>query len=177
MSMTKIATVTVPSGGQAAIEFLSIPQTFTDLWVVASTRGNGGASNRNMNIRVNSSTTGYSERMLDSNGSSASSASTSGSLINWAASNDSAATANTFSNVSIYIPNYAGTSNKSFSIDASTENNATANINRITAALWSNGAAITSISLLPESGVSWVQYSSATLYGITKGSLAGVTVS
>lgn len=177
MAVTKIQTVTVGAGGAASIDFTSIPGTYTDLLVVTSMRGNGGAANRNMNIRVNSSTSGYSERMLDSNGSSASSANTSGSLINWGAANDSAATANTFSNVSIYIANYAGATNKSITIDASTENNATANINRITAALWSNTSAITSVNLLPESGVSWVQYSSATLYGILKGSSGGVTVS
>lgn len=177
MAITKIQTVTVGSGGAASIDFTSIPATYTDLLVVASMRGNGGAGSRNMNIRLNSNTANYRELMLDSNGSSASSANTTGSLINWAASNDSASTSSTFSNVSIYIANYAGATNKSISIDASTENNATANINRITAALWSNTSAITSVNLLPESGVSWVQYSSATLYGITKGSSGGVTVS
>jgi hypothetical protein len=47
----------------------------------------------------------------------------------------------------MYIPNYAGSSNKSVSIDAVTENNATAAEANLVAGLWSSTAAITSITL------------------------------
>lgn len=163
---TLIQTVDVGAAGAASIDFTSIPQTYTDLFVVAATRANAGAQVRNMLIRFNGSTSSYSERMVDSNGSSASTAGTSGAQINWSTENDSASTANTFSNVSLYIPNYTGTTSKPVSIDSISENNATYGVIRITAGLWSVGSPITSVSLLPESGSAFVQYSTASLYGI-----------
>lgn len=173
-SMTLIQTKTVGAGGAASIDFNGIPSTFTDVYIVASTRAGQGAIARNMNIRFNGSTSGYSERMMDSNGASVSSASTSGSLINWSLEADSAATANTFSNVSLYIPNYASTTiYKSVSIDSSSENNGTTGYNRLTAGLWANNAAITSISLLAESGSTFVQGSTASLYGVSNATVQG----
>lgn len=174
MSMTKLFEITLGAGGGTSLDFINIPADYTDLMLVASTRASNGAVHRNMNLRVNGSTTGYSEVMLDSNGSSASSAATSGSLINWSVENDSASTANTFSNVSIYIPNYAGSGNKHFSMNSSGENNATTGVNRLVTALWSNSAAITGISLLAEAGSTFVQHSSATLYGISKVPAGGI---
>ena len=157
----KIATVTVGAGGQAAMEFTSIPSTYTDLLVVNSGRDNSG--NSTFTLRFNGSTTGYSQRRLVGNGSAASSSTDASSIL--ILSNDNSATANTFSNVSIYVPNYAGSSNKSVSSDSVTENNGTTAYAWMGAGLWSNTAAITSISLLT---TSWLQYSTATLYGIKK---------
>ena len=176
MSIKLIATTVIGSGGGPNIEFANIPQTGTDLLILASTRAAAGATVRNMNIRLNGSTSGYSERMMDSDGSGASAASTSAALINWSTENDSLSTANTFSNVSIYIPNYSGNAVKSLSMESSSENNATFAVNRITAAIWSGTSPITSVQLIPESGSSFVQNSSASIYMITKGS-NGVTVS
>jgi len=56
---------------------------------------------------------------------------------------------------------------KSISADAVEENNGTTAFAGLSAALWSNTAAITSITLTPQTG-SYVQYSTATLYGISK---------
>jgi hypothetical protein len=74
-------------------------------------------------------------------------------------------TANTFGNTDIYIPNYAGSANKSVSVDTVEENNGTTARALLGAILWSNTAAITALGLTPVSG-SFVQYSTATLYGI-----------
>ena len=166
----KIASVTVGSGGAATIDFTSIPSTYTDLCVKYSTRVTASATFSDLNIRFNGSTSGYSERMLAANGTAAFSAAASGSLINWGASDGSTATTSTFSNGEIYLPNYAGSTNKSMSQDVVTENNSAAT-NSITmqihAGLWSNTAAITQVTLIPSSGT-LVQYSTATLYGISK---------
>jgi len=167
MAIRFIATVTVGSGGASSIDFNNIPQTGDSLLIVASTRAGAGATVRNMNIRLNGSASGYSERMLDSSGSGASSAATSGSLINWSTENDSASTANTFSNVSIHIPQYTSMSTKVLSIDSSAENNATFGVNRLTAAAWSGTTPVTSVSLLAESGSAFVQNSSASIYMVT----------
>jgi len=67
----------------------------------------------------------------------------------------------------IYIPNYAGSTNKSFSSETNQENNATAAFARLLAGLWSQTAAITDIEITPNTG-NWVQYSTAVLYGISK---------
>jgi hypothetical protein len=77
------------------------------------------------------------------------------------------ATANTFASTQVYIPNYAGSANKSFSSENMTENNGATTFMTLHAGLWSNTAAITSIKIAPAGG-SWMQYSTATLYGISK---------
>jgi hypothetical protein len=172
MAITKIATVTVGSGGAASIDFTSIPGTMTDLMVQFSGRGTG-----DLKITFNGSSSGYTRRHLYGQGSSAGSSSGSDQYVG--RSVPSANTANTFSSVQIYIPNYAGSTYKSYGSDSVDENNATTAYQIILAGLWSNTAAITSLSLSDYGGggLLLAQYSSATLYGITKGSLAGVTVS
>jgi hypothetical protein len=80
--------------------------------------------------------------------------------------NPTDSTSNTFANTSLYIPNYAGATNKSYSMDAVTENNATLAGQTIGAALWSNTAAITSIEIASNFGTNLSQYSSFALYGI-----------
>jgi hypothetical protein len=86
------------------------------------------------------------------------------------------ATANTFGNSSIYIPNYSGATNKSYSADGVNETNATQAFQELDASLWSNTASITQVTLSVENG-NFVQYSSATLYGVKSGQSGTTTVS
>lgn len=175
--MKLIQTVTVGAGGAASIDFTSIPGTYTDLMIVYSLRSNRSASGTTDGalIRFNgSSAAAYQTRTLAGNGSSANSladgpSSTLG-IYNYFGATSDLATANTFGNGSIYIPNYAGSTNKSVSIDSVNENNATATLGGIVAGLWANTSAITSINLRPEAGTLYNQHSSASLYGILKGS-------
>jgi hypothetical protein len=67
----------------------------------------------------------------------------------------------------VYIPNYAGSAYKSISIDAVDENNASSAYSVLTAGLWSNTAAITSLRLTDNNG-GYLQYTTAYLYGIKK---------
>ena len=158
-----IATVTVGSGGAADIEFTSIPGTYTDLVLKASLRGTTAATVVGTNIKINGSTTNFSSRYIAGDGASASSGTiTTNYLADIDAANN---TANTFANTEIYIPNYAGANNKSLSVDSVTEQNGTTAYAEMWAILWSNTAAITSISLVPASN-NFAQYSTATLYGI-----------
>jgi len=162
-----IATVTVGSGGAANIEFTSIPATYTDLNILLSLRqtATGGT---NVNMAFNNSTTGYSNRNIISAAGTVVSESTilgtSSIKVGFIPENTNY-TANTFSNQYVYIPNYAGSTNKSVSTDNAMENNSTSVYFGLFAGLWSNTAAITSIKLTPENG-NFVQHSSATLYGI-----------
>ena len=160
----KIASVTVGAGGAATIDIQNIPATYTDLVLKISSRDGSGFSDAY--ITFNGSTANYTDRLLFGTGSAASSSVPSGTGIIAVANNGSASTASTFSNVEIYIPNYAGSNNKSVSIDAVSENNATAAYAYLAAGLWSDSSAINRIVFTPFSNL--VQYSTATLYGISK---------
>jgi len=157
------STITVGAGGQAAIEFTAIPSTYTDLVVKVSTRLD--ANNTAVKIQFNGLTTNLSSRYLYGSGSAASSFTDASNVYFYA--NSSTYTTSTFANSEIYIPNYAGSTAKSVSVDAVTETNASAADMALFAGLWNSTAAITSIKLLPNSG-NFVQYSTATLYGISK---------
>jgi hypothetical protein len=157
-----IATTTVGSGGASTIVFSSIPQTFTDLKVVFSGRRSNAAGS--FYVSFNGVTTNLSSRRLEGSGSGAASA-TDGSFIFAYGINASSYTASVFGNAEIYVPNYTGSTYKSVSIDSVTENNATEAYSTLVAGLWSNTAAITSLTISLSSG-SIDQYSSASLYGI-----------
>ena len=162
-----IATVTVGSGGASSIDFTSIPQTgYTDLLILSSIRGNQN-NGIELYLRFNGSTSGYSGRYLlkDSSDPTAVSGTSYTDRLLCGIVGGATPTANTFSNDTIYIPNYTSSNNKSVSIDNVMENNSTMQWMALTAGLWSNSSAITSISLYPNTNV-WIQYSTATLYGI-----------
>lgn len=169
--MQLIQTVTVGAGGTAAMVFDNVPQTFTDLLLVYSLRGNASAVNQEFPLYFNGNGANYSFRRLFGTGSVAQS-DNAASAVGMQASAANA-TANTFSNGQVYIPNYTGSTNKPYSVDVVTENNATPTIQTIIAGLWSNTAAITNVSI---QGSTIQQYSTASLYGIVKGS-GGATVS
>lgn len=165
----KIASVTVGSGGASSIDFNNIPAIYDDLVFKASLRGNGGATIRSVVLRINGiSSTIYSARILDGDGSGVGSSNNSSQTsINWGGwANDTNSTANTFSNYECYIPNYRSSNNKSLSIDAVAENNATFAQQRLLAGLISTTSVINSINIVGE--VAFVQHSTATLYGIVR---------
>ena len=158
---TLIQSVTVGSGGAASIQFTSIPQTYTDLKLVLSGR-RAGSLPTGMYITFNGSTSNFSGIYLYGTGSSA----VSGSLARYVGSvGGTDWTASVFNNTEIYIPNYTGSTNKSFSTDNVAENNGTPAGLNIIAGLLSHTAAITSIAVAPDTS-DFVQFSSASLYGI-----------
>jgi hypothetical protein len=159
-------TVEVGVLGATDITFSAIPATFTDLLVVASVRGSDAlATNTNLRIQFNGSTSNYSERQLYGNGSSATSATLTYASLGYVSS--AGATASTFGNCQAYIPNYASSAFKSISAEGVAEGNTTAMLMALDAGLWSDTSAITSIKLFVPS-YNLLQYSTATLYGISK---------
>lgn len=171
---TKIAHTEVPSGGQANITFSSIPSTYTDLVILASLRSTQASTVEQVRLSINGSTANFTKRFLQGSGSAPNSYSGSDNQMGYtSAGND---TTSTFGNLMIYIPNYAGSTNKSISADTVDENNGTEAFQVIMASLWSQTTAISSLALSTQNG-NLAQYSSATLYGVTKGSSGGVTVS
>jgi hypothetical protein len=156
--------VVVGSGGAASIDFTSIPSTYTDLVIKISARiSTAGAASST--IRFNGVTTNYSSRYLIGAGTAGTSSGSASSIFVDTPA-DSTYTANSFSNSEVYIPNYAGSTNKSLSVDIVNETNGTVVTQLLLAGLWSNTAAITSISILPGAG-SFVQHSTAYLYGVS----------
>ena len=167
-TFTLISSATVGSGGVTNITLSSIPQTYTDLQLLFSTRDDGGSFLNNVAITFNGNTSGiYSERLIYGYNNTVQTTSNSGAtVINFAYSDQSLATANTFSNNTMYIPNYTGSTNKSVSIDSVTENNnATNAIASLSVGLFASTSPITSINLYA-GGALFVQYATVYLYGI-----------
>jgi hypothetical protein len=179
-TMTLITSYTWPTSGIGFIQaFTNIPQTYTDLLITANVRTDASATSAILYLNFNGvpSDNRYSHRALEGNGSSVASYNSSGATdVAIARVNGDTATSNTFSNIQIYIPNYAGSTYKSVSSDYVTENNATAAFQGIEAALWSATNAITSMSLFTPGGGNYKAGSTFSLYGILKGS-GGATVS
>ena len=170
IAMQPIYTQTVGSGGAASITFNSIPQTFTDLKLVIS--GRSSASSPSVYFLLNmDGGSNYSNTTLRGNGSTVSSIRLSGStFIRFDSAGDgSDATASTFTNIELYLPNYTSSNSKSFVVDSVAESNtATFNYaNVLGAGLWRNTAAVSSVYIVFDGTLQ--QYSTFTLYGITKG--------
>jgi hypothetical protein len=176
MTMTLIESKTLGTAA-ASIEFTSIPQDGTDLLVKLSMRTDRSTNPAFFAIRFNDATTNQTVRRLTGygDGVDSTSASNSWSMVTAGASQ----TASTFGNAEVYIPNYTGSTNKSFSVDWVYENNATAAYQGLVAGLWSDTAAITKITVnvLADNSASFVAGSTISLYKVTKGSDGIVTTS
>lgn len=167
-----IYTQTVGSGGAGSIIFNNIPQGFTDLRLEISARETSGTGAAGLNVYFNTevvTTSNYSIRRAFGNGAAAGSDSSSsiGGLFFGNMTNTASTTANTFSNVSIYIPNYTASNYKSVLLDGVSENNGTTGYQNIYAGLWRNTSAINTISIYPGSS-NYVQYSTFSLYGVLR---------
>lgn len=165
-TMTLIASSTVGSGGASSISFSSIPSTYTDLKVVYSLRSTNSDVNDIIKLTFNGTTSDRTINRVESYGSGGIT-STSNSVMFAYMANGNNATANTFGNGELYIPNYASSNSKSSSTEGVNENKATEAIIGFAGNLWNNVAAITSITFEPGTATkTWMQYSTAYLYGI-----------
>ena len=165
MGMVLIETVEVGAGGASSIEFTSIPQDGVDLVVRMSIRPDVGSSIHNLIFNSDSTTGNYSSKMLTGNGATVYAYSLTNNMVLTVYSVD---TANTFSNGEILVANYGSTSQyKSVSLEHANENNGTYVTGvGITAGIWNNTSAITSLKLECNGG-NWIQFSTASLYKIT----------
>lgn len=149
----------------ASVTFSAIPNTFTDLVLRVSARGDTeGAVNGRFRIEFNGDFgfTNYKSTSLVGDGSSAtSSRSTERILVTM-----SGQTADGFGSAEVYIPNYLSTVNKPMGIFGVAESN-TANVNMAAGAgLYLSSSAITSVTIRQHSGTNFVSGSSFFLYGI-----------
>ena len=157
-----IQAYTVGAGGAAYIEFATIPSTYTDIKLIYSLRSDNGDDY--FALTLNGSSSSFTTRDIQGNGSNATSANRADNLLVYT-QDPSSMTSNTFSSGDIYFPNYAGSTNKSFSQDTAYENNSSGAGMALRAGLWSNTAAISTIRIAKASG-NFAQYSTAYLYGV-----------
>lgn len=155
----------------ATVTFSNIPGAYTDLLCVVSARANRTTATTSqpgyVQMNPNGSSANHSLRTLQGNGSTATSY-TDTLIYAICPANSANWTADTFGYAEFYIPNYAGSTNKSVSIFGGSENNNATTFTAVTAALWSNTAAITSLDFVEQNSHSFVSGSSFFLYGITK---------
>jgi len=154
------------------ITFSSIPATYTDLIIKGSARCSVTNSNYGYWVLTLNSTSadyqftrviGYVNG-IDSNGD------TTNPMYVGSNTEFTGWTSNTFSNVELYILDYAGANPKPINFDGIIENNSQSSekaFQEINNARWNNTAAITSIKIAPGTG-SFVTNTRITLYGILK---------
>jgi hypothetical protein len=160
----------------ASITFSSIPGTYTDLLITASTRNNNtgaGGQDNSIAMWINGVITGTSysaTALLSAFNSPTSSRQT--SVASWAymGSEDTATnTATTFASNEYYIPSYTAAQHKPVSVSARSEDNSSGSASiyysGAYAGLFRDTAAITSITLSGQNG-DFVSGSSFYLYGI-----------
>lgn len=171
--MELIQTIDVGVGGSASITFSSIPQTYTDLYLVLSARTTTGAGLDTPYLTINSvSCAGY--RLEGSGGSGAAKGySSSNQSVGYV--NGSGSTSNCFSNASILISNYTLSATKLVTMETAMEQNSSAAYSVLVGAICSNTSPATTVSITGGGG-NFMQYTTASLYGILKGS-GGATVS
>jgi hypothetical protein len=160
----------VLSSSAASVTFSAIPATYTDLVVRCSLRNDAASEIGRIILTINSTSAGYSSTRLYADGSTVTSARTSGgSDVFVLGVNGSTSTSNSFGSVELYIPSYTASQNKPISAVGFPETNAatfSANPAYGTyALLWSNTAAITALNLATNNN--WQSGSSFYLYGIS----------
>jgi hypothetical protein len=161
----------VLASSAASVTFSAIPATYTDLVLRISARSSASATTATLLMQFNSITSGYSETNLYANNAN-SPGSTQGSSLSTIGSSGffiitaDTATASTFSNVEYYIPSYTVSQNKPVSGITTPENNATAYVPRVMAALMSNTATISGVTFTLGAG-DFMSGSSFYLYGIS----------
>jgi hypothetical protein len=163
-----IATTTLSSNA-TTITFSSIPSTYSHLQIRGIARTDRSDGNQDaLKIRYNSDTgNNYTIHYLFANGVSVGSGGTAPSSGNFADGiTNSVSAANCFGSFVIDILDYANTNkyktNKAFS---GREDN-TAGATWLESGLWMNTNAISSITIIPNTGPNFVQYSEFSLYGI-----------
>lgn len=169
-TFTLIKTYSLTSA-QSSIDFTSIPSTYTDLCLKLSLRTDRTSTTSDIILQFNGdNSAAYSFRRLYGTGASTGSDNLSAGANNGLSgfADGASATTSTFGNTEIYIPNYAGSTQKSWSSDGVNENNSSTAYAGIYASLYTGTTAINQITIKDYNSANFVTYSTASLYGIKK---------
>lgn len=141
----ELISATTLSSSASTVTLSSIPSTFTDLNLICSLRSDYSSTTNNAYAYFNSSDGGRGI-FLYGTGSSVGNININYNESYIGAINAATSTSNTFTNFSLYIPNYLSSNYKSSSQDSVTENNAAAANAYLAARTWEYTAAVTSIT-------------------------------
>ena len=154
------------SASAASVTFSNIPQTYKSLKLLVSARTEIADNADYASVKPNNTTSNQTWRQLTGNGSAAASSNGTG-VFGLLRTTGSTTTSNTFGNSLLELPNYSSTTaNKPASGDGVGENNATATFMNLSASLWSDTTAITSLVIAPGGGTNFVFGSTFQLYGL-----------
>jgi len=166
-NMKLIEAKTVGAGGLSSVSFTAIPQTYTDLKVLVSARTTYAQGYEQVWLSLNGNTSNLAMIYLLGTGG-AGTVPTSTVFPRFVGhANGATSTANTFHNAEIYFPNYTSNKLKSYSVDSVQEDNTSLALNSFTAGLWSDTAAINTITFTTETSSTFVQNTTFYLYGIS----------
>ena len=151
----------------SSVNFDNIPQTgYTDLKIVIGGRTNRSLSVDGITIRFNNDTSAgnYSGKRLYGDGSTAPGSDSQYAALPFMDAANS--TVSTFGNAEFYVPNYTGSTQKTFIIDGVGENNATTVYAGLGVGLWAGTSAVHTITIYPEAGTAIIAGSTFSLYGL-----------
>lgn len=179
-TFTLISTQTIGSGGGANITFSSIPQTYTDLCLYMSCRitGNGEGSNPPImrgEVTFNTTGAGYAIMMLyalpnQSPTQNAAGGDGSGRSFYFGSFTSALAShAGAFSSGNVYIQDYtSSTKYKTYSIESTVQTNSASAELDFASGTWKSNSPITDIKINPYDLTNFAQYTTISLYGISK---------
>ncbi len=167
-SFESIATVTVGSGGAASATFSSIPATYTHLQIRGISRTTSTGVNAYFRFNGDTSSSNYTLHQLYGDGGSiagysSGTGSFAGAYLFYGAS--SSQSTNVFGAAVIDILDYSNTSKYKTGRSINGYDNNGSGLVFLSSALWLNTAAITSITVLPQSA-NFAEFTQFALYGI-----------
>ena len=168
-----IATTTVGSGGTGTITFSSIPSSYKHLQLRSISRTNRGTfSSDTILVRFNSDTgSNYSYHLLYAQGSSVFAFAGTSATSMQAPTATTTASANPYAGGVLDVLDYGSTvKNKTLRVLGGFDNNTGTSGSEgyvtFASGLWMNTAAVNTITLTPQNGTLFSEYSSFALYGI-----------
>jgi hypothetical protein len=168
--MQPIFTNTVGATAVSEINFNNIPQNYTDLKIYISARANGADYYNPVFIKVNGQSGIYSDNVAYAQGGTVTPARNSygaSTSVMMGYCSAATATANVFSCLDVYIPGYSGNLFKQIISDGGSDNNsATSYLLSHSSSLCRTNNPIKSLTISSLS--SFVQYTTITLYGISR---------
>lgn len=161
----KIASLTAGSGGVASFDFTGIPASYSDLYVSLSARSANSSNFDNPRIAINTSTSSFSRLEFYSENAALGSEFASDRIIGVCPAGNTLS--NSFGALKLYMPNYVSGNNKAFSaFSTSQHSTSTPRALWYLGGIWANTATVSQITISLNTGANFVQYSTATLYGI-----------
>ena len=160
IGLTKIQSITVPVGGQVALTFNNIPQTYKDLIVKFSGRATGLDA---IEIYINDTSPSGLHRYIDfgGNGGLRNSASANYSFLSGTAETDT----HTVGELTIF--DYSSTSKfKTIVADNASSPNDGSSYQGMTLCTYASNSAITKVEFITRGNPSFIAYTTATLYGV-----------